>query len=95
MNSIIQNEFFRSLPIIFEFITLPQEEWNKKRIEKYNKMKPLSLSQIPTLEGEFHIIINQNNDNKGIKIKEEINKKNEAYEELNMAIYELLSMIKN
>ena len=93
MNSIIQNEFFRSLPIIFEFITLPQEEWNKKRIEKYNKMKPLSLSQIPTLEGEFHIIINQNNDNKGIKIKEEINKKSEAYEELNMAIYELLSMI--
>ena len=58
MNSLVENKYFRSLPIIFEFLTLPQNEWNKKRVEKYNKMKSLSLNEIPTLEGEFHILIN-------------------------------------
>ena len=93
MNSLIENKFFRTLPIIFEFLTLSQEEWNKKRVEKYNKMKPLRLSQIPTLEGEFHILINKLNDNKGSKIKEEINKKSETFDELNIAIDEILSLI--
>ena len=56
-------------------------------------MKPLRLSQIPTLEGEFHILINKLNDNKGSKIKEEINKKSETFDELNIAIDEILSLI--
>ena len=43
MNSLLENEYFRALPIILEFLSLKQEDWNKKRIEKYNKMKPLPL----------------------------------------------------
>ena len=31
MNSLIENKFFRTLPIVFEFLTLPQEKWNKLR----------------------------------------------------------------
>lgn len=93
INSLLENEYFRALPIILEFLSLKQEDWNKKRIEKYNKMKPLPLEKIPSLEGEFHILINKDNDNEGIKIKEEINKKNEAYDVLNIAIDEILSVI--
>ena len=93
MNSLLEIEYFRALPIILEFLSLKQEDWNKKRIEKYNKMKPLPLEKIPSLEGEFHILINKDNDNKGIKIKEEINKKNEAYDILSIAIDEILSVI--
>ena len=93
INSLLEIEYFRALPIILEFLSLKQEDWNKKRIEKYNKMKPLPLEKIPSLEGEFHILINKDNDNKGIKIKEEINKKNEAYDILSIAIDEILSAI--
>ena len=92
MNSLIENKFFRTLPIVFEFLTLPQEQWNKLRLEKYSKLKPQSsLSKIPTLEGELHINISKFEDNKGLKIKDEINKKTEALDELNNAMDELLS----
>jgi len=93
MNSLIENKFFRTLPIVYEFLTLPQEKWNKLRLEKYAKIKPTSLSKMPTLEGEFHINISKNEDNKAIKIKDEINKKTEAYDALNTAMDELLATI--
>ena len=51
LNALIESKFFRSLPIVFEFLSLSQEDWNKKRIEKYNKTKPLPIEKIPTLEG--------------------------------------------
>jgi hypothetical protein len=44
-------------------------------------------------KGASYILINKDNDNKGIKIKEEITKKNEAYDVLNIAIDEILSVI--
>ena len=93
LNSLIENKFFRTLPIVFEFITLPQDKWNKLRLEKYSKLKPTSLNKMPTLEGEIHINISKSEDNKGIKIKDEINKKTEAYDELNSAMDELLATI--
>ncbi len=90
MNSLIENKFFRTLPIVFEFLTLPQEQWNKKRNDYYSKLKPPSLSKMPTLEGEIHIKINKFEDNKGLKIKEEISKKEEAFDNLNNAMDEIL-----
>ena len=93
MNSLIENKFFRTLPIVFEFLTLPQEKWNKLRLEKYAKIKPSSLNKMPTLEGELHINISKFEDNKAIKIKDEINKKTEAYDALNSAMDELLATI--
>ena len=92
MNCLMENKFFRTLPIIFESLTLSQEDWNKKRIEKYNKMKPLPLEEIPTLEGEFHIIINKLNDEKGMKIKEEIDEKHSNFDALNIALDEILEL---
>jgi len=94
MNSLIENKYFRTLPIVFEFLTLPQEQWDKLRLEKYTKLKPPnSLEKIPTLEGELHININKSDDTKCLKIKEEINKKKEAFDSLNKAMDELLATI--
>ena len=93
VNSLIENKFFRSLPIVYEFLTVPQEEWNKLRQNKYSKIKPPSLIDMPTLEGEMHIKINNLLDDKGVKIKDEINKKSEAFDELNTAMDELLDAI--
>ena len=62
-------------------------------IRKYSKLKPPSLSKMPTLEGELHINISRFEDNKGLKIKDEINKKTEAYDGLNSAMDELLATI--
>ena len=93
LNSLIENKFFRTLPIVFDFITLPQDKWDKLRLEKYSKLKPSSLSKTPTLEGELHIKINKSEDNRGLKIKDEITKKTEAYDALNNAMDELLATI--
>lgn len=93
MNSLVENKFFRTLPIVFEFLSLPQEKWNKLRLEKYAKIKPTSLSKMPTLEGQFNININKSEDSKALKIKDEINKKTEAYDALNTAMDELLATI--
>jgi hypothetical protein len=93
INSVVENKFYRTLPIIYDFLTLKQEEWDKKRLEKYSKLKPLPLSKMPTLEGELHIKINKSDDDRGFKIKDEITKRQEAYDELNTAMDELLATI--
>lgn len=93
MNSLIENKFFRSLPIVYQFITVPQDKWNVLRQNNYSKLKPSPLSKMPTLEGEFHININKDLDSKAVKIKEEINKKGLAFENLNTAMDELLATL--
>ena len=93
INSVVENKFFRTLPIIYDFLTLKQEEWDKKRLEKYSKMKPLPLSLMPTLEGELHLKINKYDDDRCLKIKDEIGKRQEAYDEFNTAMDELLATL--
>ena len=93
INSVVENEFFRTLPIVFEFLTLPQEEWEKKKLSSYTKLKPPSLVNMPTLEGSLNIKINQLDDNKAVKLKAEIDKKVEGFDELNFAMDELLTEI--
>ena len=91
MNSLIENKFFRTLPIVFEFLTLDQPKWNNKRIE-YQKLKTLPLSKMPTLEGELVVNINKEEDTKALKIKEEINKKTEALDAVNSTMDEILAI---
>ena len=93
VNSLVENRFFRTLPIVFQFLSLPQEEWNKLRQDNYSKLKPLPLINMPTFDGELHIDINKLDDTKGTKIKDEINKKTEAFDCLNAAMDEILETI--
>jgi hypothetical protein len=91
MNSLIENKFFRTLPIVLEFLTLDQPKWNSKRTE-YQKLKTLPLSKMPTLEGELDVYINKEEDAKALKIKEEINKKTEALDAVNSTMDEILAL---
>ena len=72
MNSLVENKFFRTLQIVYEFLTVPQSDWNQKRIG-YSKMKTLPISKMPTLEGKLVININKEEDSKALKLKDEIN----------------------
>ena len=90
LNALVENKYFRTLPIFHEFLTIPQVTWNNKRKE-YEKMKTaLALNNIPTLEGEINININKEEDSKAIKIKEEINKKTEAFDVFNTTVDKIL-----
>ena len=91
MNSLVENKFFRTLPIVYEFLTLPQNNWNKKRSD-YQKLKTLPLSKMPTLEGSLEVNINKEEDSKALKIKETINKKTEALDLLNNTMDEILAI---
>lgn len=91
MNSLIENKFFRTLPIVMEFLTLEQPKWNNK-VTEYKKMKTLPLSKMPTLEGELIVNINKEEDRKALKIKDEINSKTTALEAVNSTMDEILSI---
>ena len=93
INAIVESRFFRSLPIVLKFLSLSQEDWNKLRYAAYAKLKAVPLQEIPTLEGEFHIKINKVDDEKAIKIKEDINKKTEAFNNLNTIMDELIQTL--
>ena len=91
MNSLVENKFFRTMPIVYEFLTLPQKTWNEKRAE-YAKMKPVPLSKMQTLEGEITVNINKKEDAKALKIKEVINTKSQALDLFNSTIDEIIAI---
>ena len=58
INSLVQNSYLRTLPIVYDFITLSPEEWEKIKVTKYDIIKERNQrSQIPNLEGYFKIKI--------------------------------------
>lgn len=94
LNSLIQYNYFRSLPIFIEFITLPQEQWEKKKNEIYKQMKESeAYTKMPNLEGEILIKISKEDDDKGMKIKNEISLKRDAYDKLNETMDALVEAI--
>ena len=94
MNLLIENRFFRTLPIVYDFLTLPQPDWNKKIKSKYNKInEAMGFDSMPNLEGKYLIKITKADEEKANKIKAEINLKNEALVNLNSTLDELLAII--
>ena len=70
MNSLIQNPYFRTLSIVYDFLTLSIEEWEKIKIDKYDQIKEANKREkIPNLEGYFNLEIEAGDDEKCLKIK--------------------------
>ena len=87
INSIIQSSYYRSLPIIYDFLSLSLEEWEKVKLEKYDKIKEAySLNKIKNLEGFFDLEVKVGDKEKFLKIKDDINHKSEAFNKFNSAI---------
>ena len=83
LNSLIEDKYYRSLPIVFEFLSLPQSEWEKK-IKNYQKMKEITnIEQMYNLNEYVNIKINNDEDFKAMKIKDDIKRKDEIHQKLN------------
>ena len=92
MNLLIENKYLRSLPLVYDFLTLPQNDWNNKVKSKYNKLKqPTGFDTMPNFEGKYIIRITKNDEMKATAIKNEIISKNEALHNLTNHFDELLT----
>ena len=91
MNLLIENKFFRSLPIVYDFITLPQNDWNNKVKNKYSKIKLVEqFNAMPNFEGKHVIKITQEDEQNASAIKNDIAFKNEIYNDIDLNLDELL-----
>ena len=93
LNSLIEDPYYRSLPIVFDFFSLPQDEWNKKSKEHKKKKEIKDLEKMVNLEGSHHIKISNEEDFKAMRIKDNIKIKDEAYNKLNDDIDKLLPIM--
>lgn len=93
INTLIKNEYFRSLPIVYDFLTLPIEDWEIIKTQKYDKIKELCpINEIQNLEGCFNLEININEE-KYMKIKNNINSRAEAFNKFNNSMNELINIM--
>ena len=93
MNSLINSSYFRTLPIVYDFLTKNQNEWEKIKNENYNTIKETNKrNEIPNLQGYFNLEFEVGDDEKCLNINEELNLKKEAFSKLNKNIDELLKL---
>ena len=94
INAIIERAYFRSLPIVYDFLTLSLEDWENAKIEKYGKIKDANMiNQIQNLEGYFNLEIKPGDKEYFLKIKEDINHKSEAFKQFNNAMEGLFDIM--
>ena len=94
MNDLINIKYYRTLPIVYDFLSLTIEDWEKSKMEKYDKIKEISsLTKIQNLEGYFNCDIKQGDKDYFFKIKDEINRKTEAFNKFNNSINELFNIM--
>jgi hypothetical protein len=94
INSIIKSSYYRSLPIVYDFLSLSLEEWEKAKLEKYDKIKEAySLNKIKNLEGFFDLEVKVGDKEIFLKIKDDINHKSEAFNKFTTAIEGLFDVM--
>ena len=94
MNLLIENKYFRTLPIVLDFLTLPQEDWNKKVKNKYSKIKEApGFDTMPNFDNKYILKITKEDELKATNIKKEINSKNELLLNINSHFDDLLLAI--
>ena len=94
INTLIKSAYFRSLPIVYDFLSLPIEDWEQIKMQKYDKIKELCpIKKIQNLEGYFNLEIKNINNEKYMKIKNNINSRAEAFNKFNNSINELINMM--
>ena len=93
LNSLIQSSYFRTLPIVYDFLTKNEEEWEKIKIEKYDKIKEKNKrNKIPNLTGYFNLQMEAGDDEKCLKINDELKNKKEPFIKLLRNIDEILKL---
>lgn len=94
LNALLQSSYFRSLSIVYDFLVLNMEEWEKTKVEKYDKIiEKNNKEKIPNLEGYFNLEMEAGDDEKCLNIKDEIIQKHEAFNKFNMLMDEFLKIL--
>lgn len=94
INALLQSSYFRTLPIVYDFLVLNIEEWENSKVQKYDKIiEKNKKEEIPNLEGYFNLEMEAGDDEKCLKIKDEINQKHEAFNKFNMLMDKLLKQL--
>ena len=83
INTLIKSAYFRSLPIVYDFLTLSFEDWERTKIQKYDKIKELC----PIKNSKIRININNR--------AEAFNKFNNAINELINMVEKMSTIILN
>ena len=92
MDSLLENKYFRSLPLVNDFLTLSLNDWEQKIKNTYSKItEAKGFETMPNLEGIYFIKISKEEEDKASLIKNELNTKNEALKNLNYYLDELIS----
>lgn len=93
LNYIINNDILLSSKLFNDFISLPESEFqNTKQI--FDKLEPpKGLDDIITLDGTFDIAIIPDIDKKAYTINNEILKKNELFNKLNLCLKETINQM--
>ena len=81
MNALSENSFICSLKIFEDFIKLPQNEFDKKKKDTYDKLKtPDKMENYTSESGTINLNISKNRDKKAQLIKDDITKKNNLFQ---------------
>ena len=95
LNAIVEDAYYRSLPIVLDFLSLPQGEWDR-RAKKYEKMKDITnVENMFDIKDYYDIKISNGDDFKAMNLKEEIKKKEEAFKKLIEDIDKLFPIMDN
>lgn len=94
LNCILETKFFRSLPIVFDFFTLSQKDWDKKRNGEYKNLNASKgFDGMYNLKGTIDLSTDHEKTIKAIKIKDDIKHKTDSLHYLNTAFDNLLAML--
>ena len=92
MNLLIENRYLRSLPIVYDFLTLPQVDWNNKVKNKYINIKEArQFKSMPNFDGQYYLKISKADEIKARNIKKDIFAKVDIYKIIDEIMTDLLS----
>ena len=95
INYLINNDILLSSKLFSDFITLPTSEFMNSK-QNFDKTKPPKvLEELVTLDGTFDVSIIPAIDKKAYTINDEIAKKNELFNKLNLCLKETINQITN
>ena len=90
LSYIINNDLLLSSKIFYDFISLPDSEFQNSKKIFDNTHPPKGLDDIITLDGTFDIAIIPDIDKKAYTINNEILKKNELFNKLNLCLKDII-----
>ena len=92
INSLAGSKFIRSTPIFYDFLSLPQQEFNKKKTDVYDKLKtPDTLNNFYTMDGTLKLKLSKKRISKIENLNEEIKKRVNAIDK----VFNCLNTISN